>query len=45
MEVFVYTVHAVFVEPDVLECCMNSVGYEINYGFETIFDFVLRSFE
>ena len=45
LEAFVYTVHAVFVEPYVMECYMNSVGFEIDYGFETVCDFVLRSFE
>ena len=44
-EAFVYTVHAVFVEPYVLECYTNPVGFEIEYGFETVCDFVLRSFE
>ena len=45
LEAFVYTVHAVFVEPDVLECLMNSVGFEMDSGVESVRDFVLRSFE
>ena len=40
-----YTVHAVFEEPYIMKYYLNSVGLEIDYGFEAVCDFVLRSFE